>query len=180
MTTHLSSTYLANGCFWCTEEIFNSLSGVVEVTPGYTGGSVPNPTYEQVCTGTTGHAEALCVKYDQSLISYEDLLKVFFGTHDPTTLNKQGNDVGTQYRSAIFYQTDEEKRMAEKVIQELEEQSVFNEPIVTEVAPFNTFYEAEDYHHNYYEHNPNAPYCMLVISPKLEKFRQQYSELLKS
>ncbi len=176
----LKTTVFANGCFWCTEAVFKALKGVVSVVPGYTGGGVPNPTYEAVSMGTTGHAEAIKIEYDPSIISYDDLLAVFFNTHDPTTRNRQGADVGTQYRSAIFYSNDEEKHTAEKIIAELNESHAYDHPVVTEVVPATTFYEAEDYHHNYYEHHKDKPYCALVIKPKLDKLQKQFKELLVS
>jgi peptide-methionine (S)-S-oxide reductase len=168
----------ANGCFWCTEAVFTRLKGVTKVTPGYTGGTTPDPTYEEVSTGSTGHAEALKITYDPSLISYDDLLAVFFNTHDPTTLNRQGNDVGTQYRSAIFYGTPEEKEKAEMLIRELNDAHAYDRPVVTEVMPLEPFYEAEDYHRNYYALHPDQPYCQLVIEPKLEKLHERFKSLL--
>lgn len=179
MATKLSTTVLANGCFWCTEAVFNKLKGVVSVTSGYTGGNTANPTYDEVCTGETGHAEAIKIEYDPSIISFSDLLTVFFNTHDPTTLNRQGNDVGTQYRSAIFYATKEEKEVAEEIIKELIEAKAYPNPIVTEIKPLDVFYEAEDYHKNYYENHQNQAYCNLVIAPKLEKMQKRFAELLK-
>ena len=169
----------ANGCFWCTEAVFSMLKGVKSVVPGYAGGDVPNPTYEQVGGGKTGHAEAIRITYDPVIISYDDLLAVFFNTHDPTTLNRQGNDVGTQYRSVIFYGSEEEKAKAEALIKELNEKKAYDNPVVTEVTPLREFYEAEDYHQDYYEHNKGAPYCQLVIAPKLEKLQERFKELLK-
>jgi peptide-methionine (S)-S-oxide reductase len=168
------------GCFWCTEAVFTELRGVISVMPGYSGGAVPNPTYEQVCTGTTGHAEATRIEFDPAQISYHDLLTVFFATHDPTTLNRQGNDVGTQYRSAIFYTTPEQKDEAEKFIADLEAADPGGKPIVTEVIPFDgAFYEAEDYHRQYFKNHPNAGYCQLIIEPKVEKLQKQFANLLK-
>lgn len=158
------------GCFWCTEVIFQQLDGVSEVLPGYMGGHRENPTYEQVCSGATGHAEVIHITYDEALIPYESLLAVFFKTHDPTTLNRQGNDVGTQYRSVVFYHTEEQKRAAEEFIRKLDEEKVFADPIVTAVSPAKTFYVAEDYHHNYFNTHPENPYCAAVIAPKLTKF----------
>lgn len=166
----------AGGCFWCTEAVFKSLKGVSSVTSGYTGGEKPRPTYEEVSSGETGHAEAVKIAYDPALVSYKDLLTVFFATHDPTTLNRQGNDVGTQYRSAIFYEDESQKKEAEEMIAELNEEGP---KIVTEVRPASVFYEAEGYHRDYYERNSSAPYCELVISPKLEKLRSKFYELLK-
>lgn len=167
------------GCFWCTEAVFLRLRGVTRVTPGYTGGIDDNPTYHSVSEGKTGHAEAIKIEYDPEEISYEDLLAVFFGTHDPTTRNRQGNDVGEQYRSVIFYTNNVQKEIAERIIQETEEAHVYENPIVTEVIPFEKFYEAEDYHKNYYESNKSAPYCSIVIEPKLEKLKKRFNTLLK-
>lgn len=174
----LQTAVFANGCFWCTEAVFMRLRGVTKVTPGYTGGSTTNPTYEEVSTGSTGHAEAIQITYDPSLISYEDLLAVFFNTHDPTTLNRQGNDVGTQYRSAIFYSTPKEKERAEALIKELNDAGAYERRVVTEVVPLGPFHEAEDYHRNYYALHPNQPYCQLVIEPKLEKLHERFKSLL--
>jgi peptide-methionine (S)-S-oxide reductase len=170
----------ANGCFWCTEAIFSSLKGVMSVTSGYSGGTVKNPTYDQVCDGNTGHAECLKIEYDPNTISFDDLLAVFFNTHDPTTLNRQGNDVGTQYRSAIFYTTEEQKQKSEAIIKELNDAKAYDKPIVTEVVPLTEFYSAEEYHQQYYERHKNQPYCQFVIAPKMEKFVKQFEKLLKS
>lgn len=170
---------LAGGCFWCLEAVFDELNGVLSVESGYSGGHVPNPTYKQVCTGETGHAEVVRVTFDPDVLSYRDLLKVFFAIHDPTTLNRQGNDVGTQYRSAIFYMDEEQKQIAEEVIRELTEAKLWPNPIVTEVTPFQAFYLAEDYHQEYFAHNPYQPYCMAVVAPKVAKFRKQFVEKLK-
>ncbi|GIV95933.1 MAG: peptide methionine sulfoxide reductase MsrA [Herpetosiphonaceae bacterium] len=170
---------LAGGCFWCLEAIFDDLKGVEDVVSGYSGGAVPNPTYQQVCTGTTGHAEVVQITFDPSVVSFKDLLHVFFAIHDPTTLNRQGADVGTQYRSAIFYHNEEQKRIAEQVIREISEAGIWDAPIVTELAPFTAFYPAEEYHQEYYRRNPNQPYCMAVIAPKVSKFRHHYLEKLK-
>ena len=167
------------GCFWCTEAIFGELRGVISVMPGYTGGTTKNPTYEEVSTGTTGHAEVTRVEYDPSHVSFRDLLTVFFATHDPTTLNRQGNDVGTQYRSAIFYTTPEQKAEAEKFIKDIEASNPGGKPIITEVVPFDTFYEAEDYHRQYFKNHPDAGYCQLIIEPKVEKLQKQFASLLK-
>ncbi len=170
----------ANGCFWCTEAIFQELEGVIRVTSGYTGGQTDNPTYKQVCGGETGHAEALRIEYDPSKISFEELLSVFWETHDPTTLNRQGNDVGTQYRSGIFYHNDEQKRLAEKYKGELDKSGAFPNPIVTEITPVAKFYSAEQYHQQYFENNENSnPYCRIVIRPKLDKFRKVFKDKLK-
>lgn len=178
-TEHREVATLAGGCFWCTEAIFSRLRGVEKVEPGYSGGHVANPTYEQVCTGTTGHAEVSQITFDPSVISFRQLLEVFFGTHDPTTLNRQGEDVGTQYRSVVFYHSPEQKRIAEEVIDELTQSKAFGAPIVTEVVPFRAFYRAEDYHLNYLERNPNQPYCSTVVGPKVAKFERCYSDLLR-
>lgn len=175
---NLQLATLGGGCFWCLEAIFQELKGVVKVESGYSGGHVPNPTYRQVCTGNTGHAEVVQITFDPSVISYETLLKVFFTTHDPTTLNRQGADVGTQYRSVIFYHDETQKAIAEQVVNEFASQ-VWDDPIVTEISPFTAFYKAEQYHQNYYRNNPEQAYCRVVINPKLEKFRKMYAELLK-
>jgi peptide-methionine (S)-S-oxide reductase len=168
------------GCFWCTEAVFGRLEGVVSVMPGYAGGTLANPTYQQVCTGQTGHAEVTRVKYDPARISFNDLLVVFFATHDPTSLNRQGADVGTEYRSVIFYTTDDQKRAAEAMIAQLNDSDPAGKRIVTEVLPLDAFYEAEDYHQDYYRNNSLAPYCQVVIDPKLRKLHKQFSALLKS
>jgi peptide-methionine (S)-S-oxide reductase len=170
---------LAGGCFWCLEAAFSELKGVEGVQSGYTGGRAPNPSYEAVCTGTTGHAEVVQVTFDPAVVSFEDLLHVFFTIHDPTTLNRQGGDIGTQYRSAIFYHTPEQKADAERVIAELTAEHVWDDPIVTAVTPFERFYPAEEYHRDYYRRNPNAGYCRAVIAPKVAKVRKQYLDKLK-
>lgn len=167
------------GCFWCTEAVFKMLRGVSDVRPGYAGGTVPNPTYNQVCEGTTGHAEVVRVEYDPSQVAYRDLMTVFFGSHDPTTVNQQGNDIGTQYRSVIFTTTDEQKEEAEKFIAELNASATDGKPVVTEIEPLSVFYEAENYHHDYFEKNKTAMYCELVINPKLEKVQKSFAALLK-
>jgi len=171
---------LAGGCFWCLEAAFQQLKGVSNVTSGYAGGTVPNPSYEAVCTGTTGHAEVTQVEFDPAVISYRDLLDVFFTIHDPTTLNQQGGDVGTQYRSAIFYQSPEQERVARDVIAQLEATHVWDDPIVTEVVPLDVFYPAEQYHRDYYNRNQNQPYCRAVIAPKVAKLRKHFLEKLKA
>ena len=171
---------LAGGCFWCLEAVFDQLKGVEKVESGYTGGRRPNPTYEQVCTGVTGHAEAVQITYDADVISYRDLLDVFFTIHDPTTLNRQGNDVGTQYRSAIYYHNDEQKRIAEEKIRELTEEKVWDDPVVTQIEPLSEYYVAENYHSDYYERNPNQGYCRVVIAPKVAKARSNFLEKLKA
>jgi len=170
---------LAGGCFWCVEAVFDQLKGVESVESGYSGGHVPNPTYKQVCSETTGHAEAARITFDPSTLSYYDLLNVFFAVHDPTTLNRQGNDVGTSYRSAIFYQSPEQKATAEQVIAELTAQQIWPNPIVTEVTAFDAFYLAEDYHQEYFANNPFQPYCMAVVAPKVTKFRKKFVDRLK-
>ena len=167
------------GCFWCSEAVFQRLKGVVKVESGYSGGYVPNPTYEAVCTGKTGHAEVIQVTYDPSIISYTQLLRVFWNTHDPTTLNRQGNDLGTQYRSIILYHDEEQKELAERYKHELDSAKVWNEPVVTEIVPFKKFYKAEDYHQNYYNQHGNQPYCSFVITPKVEKFEKVFADMLK-
>jgi len=170
---------LAGGCFWCLEAVYDQLKGVESVESGYSGGNVKNPEYREVCKGTTGHAEAVRITFDPQAISFKDLLDVFFTVHDPTTLNRQGADVGTQYRSAIFYHSPEQKATAEKTIADLNAAKLWNAPIVTQVAPLTDFYEAEMYHQEYYANNPRAPYCMAVIAPKVSKFRKHYLEKLK-
>ena len=170
---------LAGGCFWCLEAAFQQLKGVEKVESGYAGGHVANPSYEQVCTGTTGHAEVLQITFDPAIISFDDLLHVFFTIHDPTTLHRQGADVGTQYRSAIFYHGAEQKAVAERVIAELQAEGVWDDPIVTEVKPLEIFYPAEEYHRDYYRRNPNQGYCRAVIAPKVAKVRKLYLEKLK-
>ncbi|HVB79291.1 MAG TPA: peptide-methionine (S)-S-oxide reductase MsrA [Candidatus Binataceae bacterium] len=168
------------GCFWCTEAVFGQLKGVVSVMPGYAGGTTANPTYGQVCTGDTGHAEVVRVEHDPSQVAYNDLLVVFFATHDPTSLNRQGADVGTEYRSVILYTTDDQKRNAQALIEQLNNSDPEGKRIVTEVLPLKAFYEAENYHREYYGNNSLAPYCQIVINPKLRKLHQQFSALLKS
>lgn len=179
MNDQLAIATFGNGCFWCTEAIFQQLEGVESVLPGYTGGVSKNPSYKEICTGTTGHAEVIQIAFDPKVISYRELLDVFFYTHDPTTLNRQGNDVGTQYRSAIFYQDASQKEAAEKMIEQLTEEKVYDDPIVTEVTALDVFYEAEDYHVNYYNNNKNQGYCRAVINPKLDKFVKKYGSKLK-
>lgn len=173
----LSATF-GGGCFWCVEAIFSDLAGVLKVIPGYSGGHVPNPTYQQVCNTETGHAEVIRVEYDADQISYEDLLVIFFSTHDPTTLNRQGADEGTQYRSVIFYHDQEQKATAEKVIERMKE--LWDDPIVTEITPLDKFYQAEQYHHNYFRLNPQQGYCQMVIAPKVAEFRAQFAEKLRA
>lgn len=170
---------LGGGCFWCTEAVFQKVEGIIKVIPGYSGGTVPNPSYDAVTTGKTGHAEVVQISYDPKIISYEELLEIFFKTHDPTTLNRQGADIGTQYRSIILYHDDEQKEIAEKTKMILNSLKIWESPIVTQISPFNKFYVAEDYHHNYYNNNPNQPYCNFVITPKLEKFQKLFHDKLK-
>ncbi len=178
--TALETAVFAGGCFWCTEAVFENLRGVASVMPGYAGGTVPNPTYDQVCTGATGHVEAIRIEFDPSLIRYRDLLTVFFATHDPTTLNRQGNDVGTQYRSAIFATTDAQRDEARKFIEELDASDPGGKPVVTAVVPWDgKFYDAEEYHRRYYDNNRQAGYCELIIEPKVEKLQKQFADLLK-
>jgi peptide-methionine (S)-S-oxide reductase len=179
MSDKLEIATLANGCFWCTEAIFQRLNGVEKVTSGYAGGKVKNPTYNDVTSGETGHAEVIQIQFDPSVITYQEILDVFFATHDPTTLNRQGYDVGTQYRSAIFYHSTAQKEVAEAFIKALTEAKVFDKKIVTEVTPFEAFYEAESYHQNYYNNNKNQGYCVAVINPKLDKFIKKYKDKLK-
>ncbi len=170
---------LAGGCFWCLEAVFAELKGVEEVIPGYAGGSVENPSYREVSAGTTGHAEAVQVSFNPAEISYREILDVFFTIHDPTTLNRQGADVGTQYRSAIFYHSDRQKKIAEKMIGELDQSAVWDSPVVTEVTSFENFYPAEDHHRDYYKRHSDAPYCRLVIEPKVAKMRKQFMDKLR-
>ncbi len=177
--TNKELTTLAGGCFWCTEAVFADLRGVERVEPGYSGGTVPNPTYRQVCTGTTGHAEAVQITFDSAVISYRELLDVFFTVHDPTTRNRQGHDVGPQYRSAIFYHTQRQRDVAEEVIREITTTGIWDAPIVTEVVPFTVFYPAEDYHWEYFQRNGEQQYCQVVIAPKVAKFRERHREKLK-
>ncbi len=171
----LETATLAGGCFWCLEAVYDQVIGVQDVVSGYTGGHVPNPTYRQVCDGNTGHAEAVQIRFDPSQISYRELLEIFFSIHDPTTLNRQGADVGTQYRSAIFYHSEEQRQIAEQLVRELSEQQVFRNPIVTEIVPATTFYPAEDYHQEYFARNPYQPYCQFVVAPKVAKFHKLFA-----
>ncbi len=177
MSENLETATLAGGCFWCTEAIFKRLKGIESVMPGYTGGNVENPTYEQVSSGNTGHTEGIQITFDPRAITYEKLLEVFFKLHDPTTINRQGNDVGTQYRSAIFYHSEEQKKIAEKVKTEVA--GNFSNKIVTEIAPFNNFYPAENYHRDYYFKNSSAAYCKLIIDPKIIKLYKEFNSLTK-
>ncbi|MGD8306426.1 MAG: peptide-methionine (S)-S-oxide reductase MsrA [Ignavibacteria bacterium] len=169
-----------SGCFWCTEAVFDMVDGVEEVISGYAGGKAENPTYEQVCSGNTGHAEAVQIKFDPQVITYDQLLKIFWRTHDPTTLNRQGEDVGSQYRSVIFYHTDLQKKTAEKYKQELDNSGAWDNPIVTEIVPHSTFYKAENYHQKYFANNPHQSYCSFTIAPKIEKFESAFKNLLKN
>lgn len=170
---------LGGGCFWCTEAVFTELKGVEKVESGYSGGTLQNPTYQEVCSGRTGHAEVVQVTFDPNVISYEELLKIFFTAHDPTTPNRQGADVGTQYRSIILYHNEQQRLTAEKVIREVAAEGIWNAPIVTKLEPFTAFYKAEPYHQEYFKNNPRQPYCQLVIAPKVRKFREHYSNRLK-
>ncbi len=179
MAEKLQKATFGGGCFWCTEAVYKELKGIVDVKPGYSGGHTKNPTYKEVCTGNSGHAEVIQITFDAEKINFNDILEVFFMTHDPTTLNRQGNDVGTQYRSVIFYHSEEQKEIAEKVIKVLENEKAFDSPIVTEIAPFNYFYVAEDYHLNYFARNKNQPYCQFIILPKLKKFKKAFHDKLK-
>jgi peptide-methionine (S)-S-oxide reductase len=179
MGINLQVATLAGGCFWCLEAVFDDLKGVESVESGYTGGHVDNPNYEQVCGGNTGHAEAVRITFDPSIISYHDLLKVFFSLHDPTTLNRQGADMGTQYRSAIFYDDEEQKATAQQVIKEFTEDGLWADPIVTDVAALDKFYTAEDYHQEYFKKNPFQGYCRAIIAPKVTRFRQKFVDQLK-
>ena len=175
---NIQTATIGGGCFWCTEAVFERLRGVQDVTSGYAGGRVPNPTYREICSGLTGHAEVVRVTFDADVISYADLLRVFFATHDPTTLNRQGADRGTQYRSTIMHENNEQRETAQEVVRELTEARVFDQPIVTEIVPLKTFYPAEEYHQSYYENNASQPYCQAVIAPKVAKLRAQYMDKL--
>jgi peptide-methionine (S)-S-oxide reductase len=179
MNTNLHTATLAGGCFWCLEAVFDEVKGVHSVESGYAGGHVDNPSYRAVCNGDTGHAEVIQVHFDPNIVTYRDLLNVFFAIHDPTTLNRQGGDVGTQYRSAIFYHDDEQKMIAEELIRDLNSQQIWDRPIVTEVAKLDKFYIAEDYHQEYFARNPYQPYCQAVVAPKVSKFRKHFLDLLK-
>jgi peptide-methionine (S)-S-oxide reductase len=170
---------LGGGCFWCLEAVYDRMKGVISVTSGYMGGRRENPTYQQVCSGATGHVEVVQVEFDPDEISYREIIEVFFAIHDPTTLNRQGNDIGTQYRSVIFYHSDEQRRIAEETIRELESEKAFDSPIVTGIEPAQAFYRAEDYHQEYFANNPNQPYCAFVVAPKVAKFRKKFAERLR-
>ncbi len=178
-TKNLETATLGAGCFWCVEAVFDDLKGVESVESGYSGGHTENPTYQQVCSETTGHAEVANVNFNPQEISFKEILQVFFAVHDPTTLNRQGNDVGSSYRSAIFYHDENQKRIAEEVIKEVTAEGVYDNPIVTEVTPFDKFYIAENYHQEYFANNPNQPYCAAVVAPKVAKFRQKFVDRLK-
>jgi len=181
MQRHFDTAIFAGGCFWCTEAIFMQLKGVESVIPGYTGGHIKNPTYDQVCAGISGHAEAIKIEYDPTIITYDDLLDVFWRTHDPTTLNRQGHDVGTQYRSAIFYVNRSQAKTAKKTLAAFQESGHYKNPIVTQIVPASDFYPAEKYHHRYFENNRNQPYCRLVIDPKIQKLKKTVTaEMLKA
>lgn len=179
MNNNLQVATLAGGCFWCLEAVFDGVKGVDSVESGYSGGTKANPSYREVCTGTTGHAEVVQIHFDPDVISYQEILNAFFAIHDPTTLNRQGADVGTQYRSAIFYYDNEQKATAETLIKELNEQHIWDKPIVTDVTKFEKFYMAEDYHQEYFSNNPYQPYCQAVVAPKVAKFRQHHLNMLK-
>ena len=180
MDTKRELSTVGGGCFWCLEAIYEQLDGVISVESGYTGGSQPNPTYEEVCSGTTGHVEVVQITFQSSLMTFKEILRVFFSIHDPTTLNRQGNDVGTQYRSAIFYHSISQKETAEAIIEEIETAKVFHDPLATEVVPLEKYYPAEPYHQQYYRRNSTHSYCQFVINPKIAKFRSQYSEKIKN
>ncbi|MBK8302255.1 MAG: peptide-methionine (S)-S-oxide reductase MsrA [Pyrinomonadaceae bacterium] len=177
---NLETATLAAGCFWCVEAIFDDLKGVEDVVSGYSGGHTENPTYKEVCSETTGHAEVVQIGFDPTELSFKELLQVFFTVHDPTTLNRQGGDIGTSYRSAVFYHSDEQKRVAEETIAEFNAEGIYDNPIVTQVAAFEKFWPAEDYHQEYFANNPNQPYCNAVVAPKVAKFRQKFLARLKS
>ncbi|MGE5194931.1 MAG: peptide-methionine (S)-S-oxide reductase MsrA [Deltaproteobacteria bacterium] len=175
----METATFGSGCFWCSEAVFQRIKGVESVVPGYSGGHVKNPTYLQVCTKTTGHAEVVQITYDPGVVSYEELLEIFWKSHDPTTLNRQGHDKGPQYRSVIFYHNDEQKELAEHYKKELDKAKIFSRKIVTEISPFKEFYQAEDYHLNYFNNNPNEEYCQTVIGPKVNKIKRVFKEKLK-
>jgi peptide-methionine (S)-S-oxide reductase len=179
MTPDREVATLGGGCFWCIEAIFSELAGVEKVESGYSGGTAPNPTYEQVCSGRTGHAEVVQVTFQPAVLSYGDLLRVFFTVHDPTTLNRQGADIGTNYRSVIFYHNDEQRSQASEIIREVDKAGIWDGPIVTQLEPFKAFYKAEEYHQEYFKNNPNQSYCRVVIAPKVRKFREHYLQKLK-
>jgi peptide-methionine (S)-S-oxide reductase len=178
-TVNLETATLAAGCFWCVEAVFDDLRGVEDVVSGYSGGLTENPTYREVCDGATGHAEVIQIRFDPAEISFKEILQVFFSVHDPTTMNRQGADIGSQYRSAVFYHSDEQKRVAEETIAEVNAEGIYDNPIVTEVTAFDKFYPAEDYHQEYFANNGNVPYCAAVVAPKVAKFRKQFVDRLK-
>jgi peptide-methionine (S)-S-oxide reductase len=180
MTTDYETATLAAGCFWCVEAVFDDLKGVRDVVSGYSGGHKENPTYQEVCSETTGHAEVVQIRFDPKELTLKELLQVFFTIHDPTTLNRQGGDIGTSYRSAIFYHSDEQRRIADEVIAEFTAEGIYDNPIVTEVEPIDKFWPAENYHQEYFANNPNQPYCAAVVAPKVAKFRQKFLSRLKS
>ncbi len=180
MANKFETATIGGGCFWCVEAIYQDVNGVEQVVSGYAGGAVKDPTYQQICTGTTGHAEVTQITFDPEVISFEDILYIFWRTHDPTTLNRQGADVGTQYRSIILYHNDEQKAIAEKSRQETDVSDLWSTPIVTEIVPLTEFYAAEAYHQNYYRTNPNQPYCQMVIDPKVNKFRKAFQDKLQA
>jgi peptide-methionine (S)-S-oxide reductase len=180
MNNDSETATLANGCFWCSEAIFKRLKGVKSVTPGYAGGTIKNPSYDQVCNGTTGHAESIQIVFDPSVIDFDKILNIFWHTHNPTTLNRQGNDVGTQYRSAIFYHNEKQREIAEKSKKDLEKERIYKDSIVTEVIPFRNFYTAENYHKDYYDNNKQAAYCNFVIDPKIRKLLKEYENDIKA
>lgn len=180
MTTDYETATLAAGCFWCVEAVFDDLKGVKDVVSGYSGGHKENPTYQEVCSESTGHAEVVQIRFDPTELTFKDLLQVFFTVHDPTTMNRQGGDIGTSYRSAIFYHSDEQRQVAEEVIAEFTAEGIYDNPIVTEVKPFDRFWPAENYHQEYFANNPNQPYCAAVVAPKVAKFRQKFLSRLKN
>ncbi|MFN0277041.1 MAG: peptide-methionine (S)-S-oxide reductase MsrA [Pyrinomonadaceae bacterium] len=177
---NLETATLAAGCFWCVEAVFDDLKGVEDLVSGYSGGHKDSPTYEQVCSETTGHAEVVQIKFDSSILSFADLLRVYFTVHDPTQLNRQGNDIGTSYRSAIFFHSEEQRKTAEEIIAEITAEGIYENPIVTEISAFDKFWPAEDYHQEYFANNPSQPYCAAVVAPKVSKFRQKFVDRLKS
>jgi peptide-methionine (S)-S-oxide reductase len=179
-SSNLDTAIVGGGCFWCTEAQYQLLDGVVSVTSGFSGGHVKNPSYKEVCNGTTGHAEVIKVVYDTTKLNYADILQAFFSSHDPTQLNRQGNDVGTQYRSVIYYQNEDQKRIAEEIKSELDKSGAYKDPVVTEISPLKEFYKAEDYHQNYFNQNGGEPYCQFVVAPKVEKFKKVFKDKLKA
>jgi peptide-methionine (S)-S-oxide reductase len=180
MEKNLDTATLAAGCFWCVEAVFDDLRGVEDVVSGYSGGHKDNPTYQEVCSESTGHAEVVQLKFDPEIIDFRDILRVFFTVHDPTQLNRQGNDIGTSYRSAIFYHNNEQQKAAEEIIREITDEGIYDNPIVTEVTAFDKFWPAENYHQEYFANNPNQPYCAAVVAPKVAKFRKKFVDRLKS